>query len=201
MTESINLNNTIYLVSLFLFYWMLVNLASQNYKTSSDPSETKKQQLALRDAESTPSTRSALNVLHDIAPDFTAEDFLSYAANTYEIVTKAFIAGDLQTLRPLLDATVLVTFEQEIESRQSRREFSEFILISDPSPTILGVAVEPERVQVTVLFSPEVVHFTRSSENTIIDGDPKKVVQVHHTWTFSRQLSNPDQPWQVLSTA
>ncbi|WP_434713555.1 Tim44/TimA family putative adaptor protein (plasmid) [Rhizobium sp. YTUHZ045] len=201
MTESINLNNTIYLVSLFLFYWMLVNLASQNYKTSSDLSETKKQQLALRDAESTPSTRSALNVLHDIDPDFTAEDFLSYAAKTYEIVTKAFIAGDLQTLRPLLDATVLVTFEQEIEARQSRREFSEFILISDPSPTILGVAVEPERVQVTVLFSPEVVHFTRSSENTIIDGDPKKVVQVHHTWMLSRQLSNPDQPWQVLSTA
>lgn len=201
MTESINLNNTIYLVSLFLFYWMLVNLASQNYKTSSDLSETKKQQLALRDAESTPLTRSALNVLHDIDPDFTAEDFLSHAANTYEIVTKAFIAGDLQTLRPLLDATVLVTFEQEIESRQSRREFSEFILISDPSPTILGVAVEPERVHVTVLFSPEVVHFTRSSENTIIDGDPKKVVQVHHTWTFSRQLSNPGQPWQVLSTA
>ncbi|MBY5454171.1 Tim44/TimA family putative adaptor protein [Rhizobium leguminosarum] len=201
MTESINLNNTIYLVSLFLFYWMLVNLASQNYKTSSDLSETKKQQLALRDAESTPLARSALNVLHDFDPEFTAEDFLSYAANTYEIVTKAFVAGDLQTLRPLLDATVLVTFEQEIESRQSRREFSEFILISDPSPTILGVAVEPERVHVTVLFSPEVVHFTRSSENTIIDGDPKKVVQVHHTWTFSRQLSNPDQPWQVLSTA
>ncbi|MBB2830669.1 UNVERIFIED_ORG: putative lipid-binding transport protein (Tim44 family) [Rhizobium esperanzae] len=201
MTESINLNNTIYLVSLFLFYWMLVSLASQNYKTSSDLSETKKQQLELPDPESTPSTRSALNVLHDIDPGFTAEDFLSYAANTYEIVTKAFIAGDLQTLRQLLDATVLVTFEQEIESRQSRREFSEFILISDPSPTILGVAVEPERAHVTVLFSPEVVHFTRSSENTIIDGDPKKIVQVHHTWTFSRQLSNPDQPWQVLSTA
>lgn len=201
MTESINLNNTIYLVSLFLFYWMLVNLASQNFETFSDLSETAKQQLTLRDAESTPLTQSALNVLRDMVPDFTAEDFLSYAASTYEIVTNAFIAGDLQILRPLLDATVLAAFEQEIESRQLRCEFSEFILISDPSPTILGVAVEPERIHLTVLFSPEVVHFSRSAENAIIDGDPKKVVRVHHTWTFSRQLSNPDQTWQVLSTA
>lgn len=202
MTETINLNDTIYFVSLVLFYWMLINLVSQNYAASSDLGETTKQELTRRDEERTPLLpRSALRALRDVDPDFIAEDFLSYAANTYEIVISAFIAGDLDTLRPLLDATVFATFEHEIEARQSRRETSEFILINEPSPAILGVAVERESVKVTILFSPDVVQCTRSAENKIIDGDPKKVVHVHHTWTFARQLSSPDQPWQVVSTA
>lgn len=200
MTDSINLNNTIYLVCLVLFYWMLVNLALQN-EASDDLNRTTKQQLALRDAERAPlMPQSALNALHEMDPTFIAEDFLSYAAGTYETVIAAFIAGDLYRLRPLLDANVLATFEHEIDSRQSRRHISEFILISDPSPTVLDVAVESESIRVTVLFSPEVIQFIRSAENKVIDGDPKNVVRVHHTWTFSRQRSNPDQAWQVVST-
>ncbi|TAU35316.1 Tim44 domain-containing protein [Rhizobium leguminosarum] len=201
MTESINLNNTIYFVSLILFYWMLINLVSQNYPASSDSGETR-QQLAIRNGESTPLLdRSELQALRDVDPDFIAEDFLSYAANTYEIVIAAFTKGDLDTLRPLLDATVLATFEHEIQSRQSRHERLEFMLVNEPSPTILDVVVERGSVDVTMLFSSETVQCTRSADGTIIDGDQKKIVHVHHTWTFSRQLSSPDQSWLVVSTA
>lgn len=202
MTETVDLNNNaIYFVSLVLFYWMLTNLVSHN-NAASDVSETTKQRVAPRDVEGTALLQgSALRALRDIDPDFIAEDFLSDAANTYETVIAAFIKGDLNTLRPLLGATVLATFELEIESRQSRYETLEFTLINEPSLTVLGVTVERESVEVTILFSSEAVQCSLSADGTIVDGDPKRIVQVRHTWTFSRQFSNRNQPWQVVSTA
>jgi len=64
-----------------------------------------------------------------------------------------------------------------------------------------GFRTQIVRSEVTILFSSEAVQCSLSADGTIVDGDPKRIVQVRHTWTFSRQFSNRNQPWQVVSTA
>jgi len=122
------------------------------------------------------------------------------ARGAFEIIVKAFAAGDTTTLERLLNKDVFAAFAQAIAARQAAQETLETKLSGFKSIELAEASVEGATGLVTVKIVSDQINVTRAADGKIVEGDPDKPVEKTDFWTFSRVLRSRDPNWTLVAT-
>jgi predicted lipid-binding transport protein (Tim44 family) len=133
-------------------------------------------------------------------PSFAPEPFTQGARGAFELIVGAFAAGDTGALRPLLSDEVFEGFSQAIHERTQAKETHETNLVAIRSADLVEAALDGRTAFVTVRFVSSQVNVTRAHDNSIVDGDPDRVVEKTDFWTFARNTRSQDPNWQLVAT-
>jgi predicted lipid-binding transport protein (Tim44 family) len=133
-------------------------------------------------------------------PSFDEASFLNGARGAFEIILRAFAAGNAAALEPLLNKDVFAAFSDAIRTRQAAKETLQTTLVAIKSATILDVTVEGATGLVTVKLVSDQINVTRDAAGNVVDGDPQKPVEKTDFWTFSRALRARDPNWTLVAT-
>lgn len=138
--------------------------------------------------------------LRSADPSFNPEAFLTGARGAFEIILKAFAAGDAAKLEPLLSKDVFAAFAEAIRARQAAKETHETTLAAVKSATIEHATIEGSTGLVTVKIVSDQINVTRAADGSVVDGDPAKTIEKIDFWTFSRPLRARDPNWTLVAT-
>lgn len=133
--------------------------------------------------------------------NFDTERFLSGARAAYEMIVTAFARGERDTLRPLLSDDVFATFDQEIKSREAKKERVDFTFLALKSARLTGAEVKGRTAEITVTFESEVMLAGYDPAGALIEGDAKTPHKVSEVWTFARETNATDPNWILVATA
>lgn len=138
-----------------------------------------------------PLTAAAAAPLKARDPAFDPTRFLEGARTAYETIVRAYAAGDVNALRPLLTAPVMASFEAAIAAREARGDREEVELIQGPRADLDATTVEGDRASAKVRFLAEL-------RSRVTHGEGEPVVEERRTaelWTFERTLGASDPNW------
>ncbi len=133
-------------------------------------------------------------------PAFAAAAFLAGAGKAYEMIILAFAAGDLATLRNLLEKDVYDGFEGAIRTRSAAGHRIETTFVSLDKATIDDAQLRGPMAQVSVRFLSKMITATRDAVGDVIDGAPDKTVDMVDLWTFARPVGSRDPNWKLIAT-
>lgn len=145
-------------------------------------------------------TTAALDRIRAAAEHFDKKAFLSGASQAYELVVNAFAEGDTATLDSLIGTEAAATLRAAVDERRERGESLTLNFIGFRKLHIADAWFEAGQAEITVRFDSELVRVTRAADNTVVDGDPAKIVTVTDLWTFARRLPSRNPNWTVVAT-
>ncbi len=127
-------------------------------------------------------------------PSFDVSRFLAGAKGAYEMIVKAFAAGDRAQLRSLLAPPVMAGFDTAIAAREaeSRTETVEF-LQAPRADLEKAEVVGADLARVTVRFLAEFRSRTKGPE-----GEGVEDRRTAELWTFERHLKSRDPNWLLI---
>jgi predicted lipid-binding transport protein (Tim44 family) len=146
------------------------------------------------------SPEAGLAQIRNADPKFDSDGFVQGARGAFEIIVKAFAAGDTATLRPLLSDDVYERFAEAIRHRLAAKETLETHLVTIKAAEIDEAELNGRTAFVTVKFVSDQVNVTRAADGTIIDGEPDHVVEKTDFWTFARNTRSQDPNWLLVAT-
>jgi predicted lipid-binding transport protein (Tim44 family) len=141
-----------------------------------------------------------LAALRAADPSFNPDAFLAGARNAFDIIVKAFAAGDIAALQPLLSPDVFTAFAEAIRARQAAKETHETKIVAIKSATIEHAASEGATALVTVKLVTDQINATRAADGSVVEGDPEKAIEKTDFWTFSRALRARNPNWTLVAT-
>ncbi len=133
-------------------------------------------------------------------PTFQPDEFAAGARTAYDMVLASFAAGDVDTLRALLDDDVYTNFQHAIADRESRGETLETTLVAVKTGDIVEARAVGRMAEVTVKFVAELVNVTRDKDGEVLSGDPRVVQNTTDYWTFARDVRSSDPNWKLIAT-
>ena len=134
------------------------------------------------------------------SPDFDRAEFLAGVRTAFEIIIKAFAAGDREQLRSLLSTEVLENFSEAITSREIAKETLETTLVRIVDVALLEVYMDGEVSHISVKIISEQVNVTQNAEGEVVDGNPDRVSEITDIWTFARDTKAHDPNWALVAT-
>lgn len=137
---------------------------------------------------------SGLAAVKSIDSGFDVGRFLGGAKSAYEMIVKAFAAGDRVQLRSLLAPPVMAGFDTAIAAREaeSRTETVEF-LHAPRADLEKAEVVGADLARVTVRFLAEFRSRTKGPE-----GEGVEDRRTAELWTFERHLKSRDPNWLLI---
>ena len=153
---------------------------------------------ALPDPASPPG--QALARMQRVDRDFSPARFLDGAEAAFRMILEAFGAGDRVTLRPLLGDDTYRAFEGAIAGREERGETQRTELRAMRGATIEQAGLVGSIAEVTVRFVSDQVSEVVNGAGTHVSGS-EAATETVDTWTFQRDLSQPDPAWRLVRTA
>ena len=143
--------------------------------------------------EAPPETLSGLAALRARQADFDIAHFLSGARQAYEMIVKAFAAGDREALTSLLAPDVMANFETAIAAReaQGRTEKAEFL--TPPRTDLDSITVEGDIAKAVVRILAEIRTRSTSAEGEAVDDR-----RTADLWTFQRDLKSKNPNWTLV---
>ena len=147
-----------------------------------------------------PTAAPGVAAIRGADPSFDPLQFADGARAAFGAVIDAFAKGDVATLRGLLDAPTLASFEAAIRGRNERGEKAETTLIGFDASDIAGATLQGSLADVTVRFVTEQINVIRNAEGQIADGNPNEVQRVVDLWTFRRDTKSSDPNWALTKT-
>jgi len=133
-------------------------------------------------------------------PSFDEEQYVEGAKTAFELIIKAFAAGDGKTLRALLSDEVYENFAKEIRAREIANHTHETDLVSISAADIIEIYMEGSGAFITTRFISEQVNETRGSSGDIVEGESEVVAEVTDIWTFARDTRSSDPNWTLVAT-
>ena len=137
-----------------------------------------------------PATEAAAAELKARDPGFDVPRFLEGARQAYETIVRAYASGDRETLRPLLAAPVMTSFEAGIAARPpEHNETVEFA--HTPRADLEHADAVGDTARAKVRFLAEL-------RSRVAAPDGEEAVEERRTaefWTFERPIGAPDPNW------
>lgn len=126
-------------------------------------------------------------------PNFEVGRFLSGAKQAYEMVVRAFAAGDRDTLKNLLAPEVMESFEAAIAAREAEGRTESVEFLHAPRADLERAEVTGETARVVVRFLAEFRSRTKGPEGEAVDD--RRTAEL---WTFERSLRSRDPNWILV---
>jgi len=141
-------------------------------------------------ASTEPQARSLFDIqLAD--PSFETGHFLSGARTAYELILKAFAAGDRSSLKPLLSDEVYKAFDSDIAARNGAPPEESLAGLTDAR--IVEATLVGKLAEITVSFRAQFARGALSSSDYV----QRDVTDV---WTFARQIGSSSPSWTLVAT-
>ena len=131
---------------------------------------------------------------------FDVSRFLDGSKSAYRMILEAFWKGDVEAMRPFVDAHVFQTFADAVEQRSKDGLVLDNRLIAIDQAVIAGAEVEKDVALVTVRFEADIAAVTRNSEGQVVAGSLSDAVQTRDRWTFRRNIASRDPNWLLVET-
>ena len=140
-----------------------------------------------------PAAASGIAALRAKDPNFDVARFMQGARQAFQMIVKAFAAGDRATLRPLLDADLMGTFEAAIIQREGEGRSEQVEFLHEPRADLESVGVNGDFAKAAVRFLAEFRSRSKGPEGEAVDD--RRTAEV---WTFQRSLSSRDPNWTLI---
>ena len=115
------------------------------------------------------------------------------ARQAFTMVIKAFAAGDRNTLKPLLAAEVMTTFESAMAERESEGRSEQVEFLQEPRADLESLGVIGDLAKASVRFLAEFRSRSKGPEGEAVDD--RRTAEV---WTFQRNLTSRDPNWTLI---
>ncbi|WP_372781217.1 TIM44-related membrane protein TimA [Phenylobacterium sp.] len=127
-------------------------------------------------------------------PAFDVSRFLGGAKSAYEMIVKAFAAGDRNKLRDLLAPPVMAGFDTAIAAREAENRTETVEFLHAPRADLeKAEVVGADLARVTVRFLAEFRSRTKGPE-----GEGVEDRRTAELWTFERHLKSRDPNWMLI---
>ena len=133
-------------------------------------------------------------------PSFDVARFLEGSKSAYRMILEAFWKGDLDALKPFVDAHVFETFANAVEQRGKDGLVLDNRLVAIDQAAIAGAEVDRNIALLTVRFEADIAAVTRNSSGEVVAGSLSDAVQTRDRWTFRRDISSRDPNWLLVET-
>jgi predicted lipid-binding transport protein (Tim44 family) len=133
-------------------------------------------------------------------PSFDVARFLDGAKAAYRLILEAFWKGDLDTVRPHVDAHVYETFSGAVEQRKKDGLVLDNRLVTIDQAVIAEATMERSVALLTVRFEADIAAVTRNAEGQVVAGSLSDAVQTRDLWTFRRDTASSDPNWLLIET-
>ncbi len=147
-----------------------------------------------------PTAGPGVRALLAAEPSFDVARFLEGSKAAYRLILEAFWKGDLETMRPYVDAHVFETFASAVEQRTKDGLVLNNRLVAIDQAVIVGAELDRSVAMVTVRFEADIAAVTRNAASEVIAGSLSDAVQTRDRWTFRRDLSTRDPNWLLVET-
>ncbi|MBY0427823.1 MAG: Tim44/TimA family putative adaptor protein, partial [Alphaproteobacteria bacterium] len=146
------------------------------------------------------SLAGALFAIQKADPSFDERGFLKGARMAFEMIVRAFAAGDRGTLKNLLSPKLYVAFEQAISERELQGERWEIKTINVRDMDIIAAMMEGNFALVTVQCVSDQSKFVYDKNGTLIKDPGRDVERLTDVWTFKRDTKSSNPNWQLAET-
>ncbi|HLO20625.1 MAG TPA: Tim44/TimA family putative adaptor protein [Sphingomicrobium sp.] len=133
-------------------------------------------------------------------PSFDVARFLEGAKAAYRLILESFWKGDVDTLKPHVDAHVYETFADAVAQRKKDGLKLDNRLVTIEQAVISEATVERSVAMLTVRFEADIAAVTRNSDGQVVAGSLSDAVQTRDLWTFRRDLASRDPNWVLVET-
>ena len=140
-----------------------------------------------------PAAVSGLAALRARDPSFDVSRFMQGARQAFQMVVKAFATGDRATLKPLLDAELMSTFEAEMAKREGEGRSEQVEFLHEPRADLESLGVFGDLGRASVRFLAEFRSRSKGPEGEAVDD--RRTAEV---WTFQRSLTSRDPNWTLI---
>lgn len=147
-------------------------------------------ELAIEDHNPMGVQLSGLAALKAKDSSFDPGKFLGGARNAYEMIVRAFAAGDRETLKGLLSDDVLKSFEAAISDRETRGRTEVVEFLHPPRADIEKADLQGDLARISVRFLAEYRSRTKGPEGEGVDD--RRTAEL---WLFERNLKDRDPNW------
>jgi predicted lipid-binding transport protein (Tim44 family) len=140
----------------------------------------------------------ALAEMKTIDRDFSPAAFLDGAEKAFQMIVRAFAAGDRATLRPLLGEDTWKAFDFAITEREKAHQTHVTDIRAIHGMTIESAELKGAIASITVRIVSDQVNMTRTEAGQVISGTDA-VTEITDLWTFERDLSQANPIWQLVA--
>jgi predicted lipid-binding transport protein (Tim44 family) len=140
-----------------------------------------------------PAALTGLAALRARDPAFDVARFMQGARQAFQMIVKAFAAGDRGALRPLLAPEVMSAFESEMTQRESEGRSEQVEFLQEPRADLESLGVIGDLAKASVRFLAEFRSRSKGPEGEAVDD--RRTAEV---WTFQRNLSSRDPNWILI---
>ena len=133
-------------------------------------------------------------------PSFDVARFLEGSKSAYRLILEAFWKGDLEAMRPYVDAHVFETFAAAVEQRTKDGLVLDNRLVAIDQTLVSGAELERSVALVTVRFEADIAAVTRNAAGEVVAGSLSDAIQTRDCWTFRRDISSHDPNWLLVET-
>ncbi len=126
-------------------------------------------------------------------PSFDVGQFLQGARGAYQLIVKAFAAGDRATLNPLLAPPVMAGFETAMKARESEGRTEEVDFPQAPRADLEGIDLVGDVAKASVRFLAELRSRSKGGDGESVDD--RRTAEV---WTFERNLKSRNPNWTLI---
>lgn len=127
-------------------------------------------------------------------PAFDPSRFLSGAKSAYEMVVRAFAAGDRETLKNLLSPQVMSSFDAAIAAREAEGRTETVEFLHAPRADLERAEVQGDVARMLVRFLAEFRSRSKGPEGEAVDD--RRTAEL---WTFERNLKSRDPNWTLVN--
>lgn len=134
-------------------------------------------------------------------PNFDTDRFLSSAQRAFEMIITSFAKGEIEILKPLLNAKIFKNFEKIIKQRKEENITAETDFVGFNTVEITNAEVDDKNnAKITVRFVSEQANVLRDASGEVIEGDENFIQSVTDVWTFERNINSKSPNWLLVST-
>ncbi|PHR63137.1 MAG: hypothetical protein COA47_00550 [Robiginitomaculum sp.] len=144
---------------------------------------------------------SGLAALQKTDPGFDPADFLHGAQAAYEMIVKAFAAGDRETLQNLLERDVFETYDGAITERETNGQTVQIDIVRMLDTKIIDASVERKKAFLTVQFHTDLSVIETDKDGKATVEKEGGIAETTEQWTFSRDLNSADPNWRLSAVA
>jgi predicted lipid-binding transport protein (Tim44 family) len=144
----------------------------------------------------------ALAAMKAAEPSFAVGEFLGGARGAYEMIFMAFEKGEMDQIKPFLDADVFESFSEAVAAREAQGLTVEatFIGISELTLQSAEFDTATREGEISVRFVAELNSVVRNKLGEVVEGSPTEIKRQRDVWTFSRQMGAKDPNWLLVAT-
>ena len=143
---------------------------------------------------------TGLKQIAALDPYFDEKGFANGARAAFQMIIKAYAAGDLTALKPLLSDDLYHSFANDIRARQARGEQLETTIHEIKDVDITQARVDRTTAIIGVRYISQQSSITRDQSGQVIHGDNDAHHSVTDHWVYARNMRSQDPNWQLTET-